>query len=177
MIRVLSFGAGQGELKYRASRPIRIRPQPAPGSIDDGPADRRPHPHSAGLRGVECLENALDHSGSMSGPESRTATRTSFVRLCSVLSSGCRDRRATGSGDAIAVLPQNLRVAIRVNAVQRRRHHLSDSRRRAPGCAPRQAFCGTRPRPPSAWIPSASLRNASRPLILADPTCADPSSR
>ena len=28
--------------------------------IDDGPADRQPHPHSAGFRGVESLENALD---------------------------------------------------------------------------------------------------------------------
>jgi hypothetical protein len=28
--------------------------------IDDGPADRQPHPHSAGLRCVESLENALD---------------------------------------------------------------------------------------------------------------------
>ena len=51
---------GQGELKYRASKLIRIRPQPAPVRINDGPADRQPHFHSAGLRGVECLENALD---------------------------------------------------------------------------------------------------------------------
>jgi hypothetical protein len=28
--------------------------------VDDGPADRQPHPNSAGLRGVESLENALD---------------------------------------------------------------------------------------------------------------------
>src|SRR5712691_1919100 len=28
--------------------------------IDDGPADRQPHPNSAGLRGVESLENALE---------------------------------------------------------------------------------------------------------------------
>jgi hypothetical protein len=27
--------------------------------IDDGPADRQPHPHAAGLRGVESLEHAL----------------------------------------------------------------------------------------------------------------------
>jgi len=28
--------------------------------IDDGPADRQPHPYPAGLRGVKSLENALD---------------------------------------------------------------------------------------------------------------------
>ena len=28
--------------------------------IDDRPADRQPHPHSAGFRGVESLENALE---------------------------------------------------------------------------------------------------------------------
>ena len=54
------FRAGQGELKYGASRLIRVCPQPAPMGIDDGPADRQPHPHSAGLRGVESLENALE---------------------------------------------------------------------------------------------------------------------
>src|SRR5258708_2014085 len=31
--------------------------------IDDGPADRQPHPHSAGLRCVEGLESALDMPG------------------------------------------------------------------------------------------------------------------
>ena len=28
--------------------------------VDDRPANRQPHPHSAGLGSVECLENALD---------------------------------------------------------------------------------------------------------------------
>src|SRR5258708_37629996 len=54
------FGARQGELKYRASRFIRICPQPAPMGIDDGTADRQPHPDSAGFRSVESLENPLD---------------------------------------------------------------------------------------------------------------------
>jgi hypothetical protein len=52
--------AGQRELKYGASRFIRIRPQPPPMGIDDGPADRQPHPHAAGFRGVERFENAID---------------------------------------------------------------------------------------------------------------------
>ena len=51
---------GQGELKYGAARFIRLCPQPAPMGIDDGPANRQPHPHAAGLRGVKCLENALE---------------------------------------------------------------------------------------------------------------------
>jgi hypothetical protein len=50
--------AGQGELKYGASHFIRICPQPAPMGIDDGTADRQPHPDSVGFRGVESLENA-----------------------------------------------------------------------------------------------------------------------
>jgi hypothetical protein len=28
--------------------------------VDDGPAARQAHPHSAGLRGVESIENALE---------------------------------------------------------------------------------------------------------------------
>src|SRR5437764_13042728 len=40
----LPFRVGQGELKYRAPRLVRLRPQPAPVSFDDGPADRRLHP-------------------------------------------------------------------------------------------------------------------------------------
>jgi len=28
--------------------------------LDDGPANRKPHPYSAGLRGVESLENAIE---------------------------------------------------------------------------------------------------------------------
>jgi|HubBroStandDraft_6_1064221.scaffolds.fasta_scaffold1595791_1 hypothetical protein len=52
-IRELIFRAGRGELKNGASRFTHIRPQPAPMGIDDGPADRQPHPHPAGLRCVE----------------------------------------------------------------------------------------------------------------------------
>ena len=59
-VRELIFRAGRGELKNGASRFTHIRPQPAPMGIDDGPADRQPHPHPAGLRCVESLKNALD---------------------------------------------------------------------------------------------------------------------
>jgi hypothetical protein len=67
-IHELICGARQGELKNGASRFIRIRPQPASMGIDDGPADRQPHPHSAGLRGVESLENALEVFRINAGP-------------------------------------------------------------------------------------------------------------
>src|SRR5712691_6848113 len=56
----LLFHSGQGELKYGAARFIRICPELPPVGIDDRPADRQPHPNSAGLRGVESLENALE---------------------------------------------------------------------------------------------------------------------
>jgi hypothetical protein len=56
----LAFCAGQGELKNGASRFIRIRPQPAPMGIDDGPADRQAHPQTARLRRVEGVENVLE---------------------------------------------------------------------------------------------------------------------
>ena len=52
--------AGQSELKYGAARFIRLCPQPTPMGIDDRPANRQPHPYSAGFRGVESLENALE---------------------------------------------------------------------------------------------------------------------
>src|SRR5262245_5371317 len=54
-----SFGAGQGELKYRTPRLVCIRPQPTPMGVDDRSTDRQPHPRSARLRGVERLENVL----------------------------------------------------------------------------------------------------------------------
>src|ERR1700675_4340037 len=54
------FRAGDSELKYGASRFVRLCPQPAPMGIDDGPADRQPHSHSARLRRVESLENAIE---------------------------------------------------------------------------------------------------------------------
>jgi hypothetical protein len=50
----------QGELKHAASRFIGLCPQLASVRIDDGPADRQPHPHSAGFRGVKRLKNALE---------------------------------------------------------------------------------------------------------------------
>src|SRR6266571_1369220 len=56
----LPFRVGQGELKYGAARVVRLGPQPAPMGIDDGAADRQPHPGSTGLRGVESLENTLE---------------------------------------------------------------------------------------------------------------------
>src|SRR5215468_28780 len=58
-IRELFFDTGQSELKHGAARLVRLRPQPAPMGIDDGPADRQPHSRSAGLCRVERLENAL----------------------------------------------------------------------------------------------------------------------
>src|SRR5258705_5131920 len=51
---------GQRELKYRTARFIRLRPQPAPMGVDDRPANRQPHPHAAGLRGVKCIEHPLE---------------------------------------------------------------------------------------------------------------------
>src|SRR4029078_11281321 len=50
----------QGELKYSAARFIRFCPQPAPMGLDNSPANRKPHPHAAGLRGVKCIEHALE---------------------------------------------------------------------------------------------------------------------
>src|SRR6478752_3440071 len=51
---------GQGELKYRTARFIRLCPQPPPMGVDDRPANRQPHPHAAGLRGVKCIEHTLE---------------------------------------------------------------------------------------------------------------------
>src|SRR5215831_9266275 len=59
-IRELSFGTWQGELKYGAARLVRLRPQLAPMSIDDGTAYRQPHPCSTGLGGVEGVEDAFE---------------------------------------------------------------------------------------------------------------------
>jgi DNA-binding NtrC family response regulator len=56
--RVL-LGRGQGELKYGPPRLIGTHPQPASMTIDDGLANRKPHPNSAGLGGVEGFENSL----------------------------------------------------------------------------------------------------------------------
>ena len=50
----------QDELKYRAARIIRLRPQPAAVAVDDRPADRQPHSDSTGLCGVERLEDSFD---------------------------------------------------------------------------------------------------------------------
>jgi len=38
-------------------------------SINDGTADREPHPRSIGLSGVECLEDVLDMRGIDTGPQ------------------------------------------------------------------------------------------------------------
>jgi hypothetical protein len=38
----------------------RIRGSSAPMGADDRPATRQPHPHAAGLRGVKCIEHALE---------------------------------------------------------------------------------------------------------------------
>jgi hypothetical protein len=79
-IRELIFRAGRGELKNGASRFIHIRPQPAPMGIDDGPADRQPHP--AGLRCVESLKKRARHAPDRCpDPESRTAARTPIREL------------------------------------------------------------------------------------------------
>src|SRR5215813_8183536 len=59
-IRELSFGTWQGELKHGAARFVRLRPQPAAMSIDDGTAYRQPHPRSAGLGGKEGVEDAFE---------------------------------------------------------------------------------------------------------------------
>ena len=82
-IHDLPCTVGQGELKYGAARFIRLCPQPAPMGLDDRPANRQPHPHAAGLRGVKCIEHALEMRRIDARP-SRTATRTP-VRSCSVL--------------------------------------------------------------------------------------------
>src|SRR6476619_8129073 len=56
----VSRDGGQRELKYSAARFIRLCPQPAPMGVNDRPANRQPHPHAAGLRGVKCIEHALE---------------------------------------------------------------------------------------------------------------------
>src|ERR1700745_2892731 len=53
------MGRGQGELKYSAARLVRLHPELAPVSIDDGPAYRQAHPSSTGFGGIESLEDAL----------------------------------------------------------------------------------------------------------------------
>jgi hypothetical protein len=62
---------------------------------DDGPADRQSHPDAAGFCRVESVENVLATSGSMPGPESRTATRTPHLSLRSVLSNNSRTPSST----------------------------------------------------------------------------------
>src|ERR1700752_545210 len=59
-IHEFRFRAGDSELKYRTARFIRLCPQPAPMSVDDRPANRQPHSHAAGLRGVKSIEHALE---------------------------------------------------------------------------------------------------------------------
>src|SRR5271166_72280 len=54
------LGGRQGEPKHGASRLISVYPQPTAMRVDDGPADRQPHPKSAGLCRVEGIENPLE---------------------------------------------------------------------------------------------------------------------
>src|SRR6516225_8607695 len=58
--RELSFDVGQGELKYSAARLVRLRPQLAPMSMDDGAANRQPHARSTGFRGGEGVEDPIE---------------------------------------------------------------------------------------------------------------------
>src|SRR6201991_2288729 len=54
------FRGGDGGLKYHTASLIRPCPQPAAMGVDDRPANRQPHPCSAGLCGVEGIENAIE---------------------------------------------------------------------------------------------------------------------
>src|SRR5215813_2535008 len=63
-----SFGVGQVELKYSTARLVRLRPQLAPMSMDDGAAYRQPHACSTGLRGVEGVEDLIEMRRINSGP-------------------------------------------------------------------------------------------------------------
>jgi len=67
--------------------------------FNDGSADRQANADSAGLGGVESLENAFTILRINAGPESPTATTIPFVSLCSVL---IRNSRAPASTDPIA---------------------------------------------------------------------------
>jgi hypothetical protein len=58
--REFTVGAGQGELKYGATRLIRFRPQLAPMSMNDRAAYRQPHACSTGLCGVEGVEDSIE---------------------------------------------------------------------------------------------------------------------
>jgi len=51
---------GQGELKYRTARFICLCPQPAAMGLDDRSTNRQPHARAAGLRGIKCIEHALE---------------------------------------------------------------------------------------------------------------------
>src|SRR5271166_406918 len=50
----------QSESEYGAPGFIDVYPHPTPMRDDDGPADCQPHPHAAGLCGVEGFENPLE---------------------------------------------------------------------------------------------------------------------
>ena len=81
----LPFRVRQGELKYGAARFICFCPQPTPVGIDDRPADRQPHPYSAGFRGVESLEDALEMARINTRPSIAHGHGTPFAWICSVL--------------------------------------------------------------------------------------------
>ena len=50
----------KGEPEYGPPRLIVVYPQTTPMRVDDGTADRQPHPKSAGLRRVEGFKNPLE---------------------------------------------------------------------------------------------------------------------
>src|SRR3954451_24945882 len=50
----------QGELKYGASRLVRVGPQPTPMGVDDGATDQEAHSNPAGLGRVKSFENAIE---------------------------------------------------------------------------------------------------------------------
>ena len=50
----------QGEPEYDAPRFTGVYPQPTTVRVDDGPADRQPHPDAAVFCGEEGFENPLE---------------------------------------------------------------------------------------------------------------------
>ena len=85
----------QSELKYCAPRSIDVRPQPTTVGGDDGPADRQPHPNSAGLCGVEGLEHPLELVRIHAGSGIVHRDQISLVWPCSVLIDNCRAPSST----------------------------------------------------------------------------------
>jgi hypothetical protein len=84
---------------------------------DDGPADRQSHPDAAGFCRVESVENVLATSGSMPGPESRTATRTPHLSLRSVLSNNSRTPSSTALIASTAFRTKFSTTLLQLNAI------------------------------------------------------------